>query len=409
MARAATSTSFSKIVPSFHYGLTLTKDVTVRFKEVVKHALITSEARVKAPYFAEQIIEAGEADLVSLVRSQIADPHLANKAAAGNSGDIRPCISCNQLCIGRRLRENWISCLVNPSAGREFEWDGDGAPPAETPREILVVGGGPAGLEAARVAAERGHKVTLAEKSGELGGQFRLAGGQPERGEINYFLDWCQKRLEALQVQVDLRTEMSAEDIKSSGADAVVLCTGSTPSREGFQRSLPHVERLPGVEQDNVCTVHDVLDGSAEPGTNVLLLDDINGWWPASGTALHLAERRHRVTLVTASEQAAGQLEWSRTADTTRERFMKLGVETVVATALTKWQGNTATLVNLYTGDEETREFDSLVMACTNHPDNALQGELADAGMEVHAIGDTVAPRTAAMAVYEGRKLGLAL
>ena len=88
---------------------------------------------------------------------------------------------------------------------------------------------------------------------------------------------------------------------------------------------------------------------------------------------------------------------------------MKLGVETVVATALTKWQGNTATLVNLYTGDEETREFDSLVMACTNHPDNALQGELANAGMEVHAIGDTVAPRTAAMAVYEGRKLGLAL
>ena len=133
---------FSKIVPSFHYGLTLTKDDAAAYKEVTKHALVTSEARIKAPYFAEQIIAEGKADMVSLVRSQIADPHLANKAKAGNSGDIRPCISCNQMCIGRRLRENWISCVVNPSVGREFDWDGDSAPAAEAPREVLVVGGG---------------------------------------------------------------------------------------------------------------------------------------------------------------------------------------------------------------------------------------------------------------------------
>ena len=195
----------------------------------------------------------------------------------------------------------------------------------------------------------------------------------------------------------------------ASGADAVVLCTGSTPSREGYQRTLPHLDKLPGVDQDNVCTIHDVLDGSVTPGSNVLLLDGINGWWPASGTALHLAEQRHNVTLVTGSEMAAGQLEYSRTADTTRERFMKMGVETVVATAVTKWKGNTATLLNLYTGDEETRDFDSLVLACTNNPLNTLQDELADSGMEVHAIGDTVAARTAGMALFEGRKLGLAL
>ena len=189
----------------------------------------------------------------------------------------------------------------------------------------------------------------------------------------------------------------------------MILCTGSKPSRDGYQRALPHMARLPGVDQDNVCTIHDVLDGTVVPGTNVLLLDDINGWWPASGTALHLAEQRHRVTLVTGSEQAAGQLELSRTADTTRERFMKLGVETLVATALTKWEGNTATLVNLYTGDEETREFDSLVLATTNRPDDALLSELASAGLEVHAIGDAVSARTAAMAIYEGRKLALTL
>ena len=100
--------------------------------------------------------------------------------------------------------------------------------------------------------------------------------------------------------------------------------------------------------------IHDVLDGKVVPGERVLLLDDINGWWPASGTALHLAKQRHRVTIVTASEKAAGQLDYSATGDTTRERFAKLGIEVLLATALESWHGNTATIVNLYTGDKES-------------------------------------------------------
>ena len=284
------------------------------------------------------------------------------------------------------------SRLVNPSVGREFEWDGDRPPPAETPRDILVVGGGPAGLETARVAAERGHKVTVVE-----------------RGEIGELLAWYQGQLEQAQVQIKLRTEMNADDVLSAGADAVVLCTGSQPSRDGFQRALPHVARLPGADQDNVSTVHDVLDGTVVPGTRVLLLDDLNGWWPASGTALDLAQRRHQVTLVTSADQAAGQLEDSGTAETTRERFVKYGVETVTATALLSWQGNTARLVNLYSGEAETRDFDALVLATTNTPEDALTHALGGSGREIHAIGDTVSARTAAMAIYEGRKLGLRL
>ena len=400
---------FSKIVPSFHFNMLLGPPDAAKFKEVVKHARVTAEARIKTPGNAEKVLTEGKADLVSIVRGQIADPHLANKAKEGRVEDIRPCISCNQLCIGRRIRDYYISCLVNPSVSREAEWDGDSTPPAAAPRDVLVVGGGPAGLETARVAAERGHRVTLVERGGELGGQFRLAAGQPERGEIGELLTWYQSQLEKLQVQVKLRTELSVEDVKAAGADAVVLCTGSTPSRSGFQRTLPHIDRLPGADQENVCTVHDVLEGNVVPGTNVLLLDDINGWWPASGTALHLAQQRHMVTVVTSAETSVAMLETSRTADTMRERFAKFGVEVLLATSLLAWRGNTARLLNLYTGDEEERDFDSLVLATTNTPEDHLARELAGSGVEVHAIGDTVSARTAAMAIYEARKLALTL
>jgi len=400
---------FSGIVPSFHFEMGLTRGTARDFKAACKQALVTTEARVKTPENADAAIAAGDADLVSIVRGQIADPHLVNKAREGRADDIRPCISCNQLCIGRRLKNYWISCLVNPSAGREFEWDGDRPAPTASPKNVLVIGGGPAGLEAARVAAERGHKVTIAEKTGELGGQFRLAAGQPERGEIGQLLNWYENQLEKLQVRIMRRTEMTADDIRAFGADTVVLGTGSAPTRSGFQRAFPHLDTLPGHDQDNVCTAHDVLDGTVVPGNRVLLLDDINGWWPASGTALHLAEQRHMVTLVTAADVPCGELATSQTADTTRERFWKIGVETVVSTALKSWDGNTATLINLYTGDKEEREFDTLVMALTNSPLDGLTRTLAHDDIDVRAIGDTVAPRTASMAIFEGRTLGLEL
>jgi len=399
---------FSKIVPNMHFDTPLGPPDAAEIKKVVNNALVTAEARVKTPARAEAALAEGKCDLVSIVRGQIADPHLANKAREGRAEDIRPCISCNQLCIGRRFRDYYVSCLVNPSVSREAEWDGDTAPAAATPKHILIVGAGPAGMETARVAAERGHRVTLVEKSDELGGQFRLAAGQPERGEIGELLTWYRTRLEKLQVRIMLRTEMSADDIRDFGADEVVLTTGSVPTRTGFQRAMPHVEALPGVEAENVCTVHDVLEGTVVPGTNVLLLDDINGWWPASGTALHLAQQRHMVTVVTAAEKPAAQLDVQMTGDTTRERFWKMGVEVVCAHALTKWDGNTATLLNLYTGDTEERQFDSLVLATTNTVNDHLTRELSG-DMPLHTIGDTVAARTASMAFYEGRELGMKL
>ena len=400
---------FTTIVPGFHHAAPLGTDDAAAIKQVVKHALVTAEARVKTPARAEAAIAGGLCDLVSIVRGQIADPHLANKAREGRADDIRPCISCNQLCIGRRMRDYHISCLVNPSVGREHAWDGDAAPPADKPRHVLVVGAGPAGLETARVAAERGHRVTLVERAEDLGGQFRLAAAQPERDEIGELLDWYRTQLEKLQVRVELGREMTAEDIREFGAGAVVLSTGSQPTRTGFQRALPHVDALPGAGQENVHAANDVLEGSARPGTRVLLLDDLNGWWPASGTALHLAERGHKVTVITASDKAAEALDGSHLGPSTRERFAKLGVTVICSHALSRWAGSTATIQNLYTGETQEHTFDSLVLATTNTADDALARALAGDDIEVHTAGDMVAARTAGMAFYEGRTLGMTL
>jgi 2,4-dienoyl-CoA reductase-like NADH-dependent reductase (Old Yellow Enzyme family) len=400
---------FSKIVPSFHFDMKLGPPDAAVYRAALGKTLVTAESRIKTPENAEAVLSDGRSDMVSIVRGQIADPHFANKARQGRREDIRPCISCNQVCIGRRMRDYWASCLVNPSVSREHEWDGDTSGTAEVPKDILIVGGGPAGLETARVAAERGHRVRLVEKRDALGGQFRLAAGQPERGEIGQLLDWYATQLEKLQVRVELKTELTEDDIRNSGADSVILCTGSRPNRTGFQRVYAHRNGLPGVDQENVCTVHDVLEGEVVPGTNVLLLDDIDGWWPASGTALHLARQRHFVTIATASEKAAAKLDLSLTGDTTRERFMKHGVEVLLATSLESWDGNTATLVNLYTGDKEERVFDSLVLACTNVAEDGLTRALSDAPMALHTIGDAVAGRTAHMAIFEARRLALTL
>jgi 2,4-dienoyl-CoA reductase-like NADH-dependent reductase (Old Yellow Enzyme family) len=269
---------FEAIVPSFLTEPLLGAQDAAAIKRVVRHARVQAEARIRTPANGEQVIASGQADLVSLVRAQIADPDLADKALAGRAADIRPCINCNQECIGRRLRDYWISCLVNPSAGREFAWAEAELSRSERPQRVLVVGGGPAGMEAARVAAGRGHRVTLIERSEHLGGQLRLAARQPKREEIGEFLAWLERQLTQLQVEIRRGTELSADGIAEGDYDQVVIATGARPGASGFQRALPHVARLPGVELEHVASVEDVLSGSVSVGHRVLLVDDDGGW-----------------------------------------------------------------------------------------------------------------------------------
>lgn len=400
---------FYKLMPTFLYPEKLGVDLAEVLKGVVRQAVVTAESHIRTPENAETVLGAGQADLVSIVRGQIADPHLVNKAREGRPEAVRGCISCNQMCWGRRSRDYWISCLVNPSAGREWEWGGDrfSAGPGGT---ALVVGAGPAGLEAARVAAERGFAVTLAEAGPEIGGQFRLAGLQPRRAQITDLLGWYGRELARLGVDVRLNTYLDADEIAGLNADHLALATGSLPDGAGFQRAMTHLPRLPGIDRGRVWSPEDILSHRARPGPRVIVYDE-GGNWRGCGTAWALAEAGHKVTVVTPDALVGKELQRSAADFPLRRRLAALNVKFVVESAIAEWLGNGggAEVVNLLTGARETITADDLVMATTNRVDESLAEVLATLGVGFRRLGDAAAPRMAALAFHDGRKWALSL
>ena len=397
---------FDAIIPPFTHGEKLTTPMTAQLKALVKHAKITSEAGVRTPENGEQIIASGEADLVSIVRGQIADPHLARKTTEGRAEDIRGCISCNQMCWGRRSRDYWISCLVNPSVGREFEWGGDRFQAAVLPKSVLVVGAGPAGLEAARGAAERGFRVEIVEALPVIGGQFRLAGMQPRRAQILELMDWYERQFTKLGVTLRLNTFLDADEIAAHPAEQVVLATGSLPDEKAFQRWLPHLESLPGRELGGVWSPEEVMRREARLGDAVIVYDEGSNW-RGVGTAWALAEAGKQVTIVTPEAFVGKEIARTAADGAARRRMAKLGVVFKTEACIARWHGNGATVVNLLTGDKEVITASGLVMATTNRAFDPFPEGFA--GKQTLRIGDCVAPRLAAYAFHEGRKLALNL
>ncbi len=399
---------FYKLIPTFLYPENMGSALAVTLKSAVSHALVTAESHIRTPENAQTVLSTGQADLVSIVRGQIADPHLANKAKSGRAEDIRPCLSCNQMCWGRRSRDYWISCVVNPSAGREFEWGGDRFTKTDVPKKVLVVGGGPAGLEAARVAAERGHRVTLFEASDRLGGQFRLAGMQPRRGQILDLIDWYGRQLQQLGVEVRFNTFVDGADAREFGADFVIVATGSLPRETGFQKALPHVETLPGIETGHVWAVEDVMQRNARLGKRVVLLDE-GGNMRGCGTAWKLAEDGHEVTLVTPDALVGKELQRTSADYPLRQRLAQLGVRFVLESAITHWSKEGATVLSFLDGSEQQIPADSLVLATTNMAEDSVARELEGTGVAFRNIGDSAAPRQAPFVISEGRKVAMEL
>jgi 2,4-dienoyl-CoA reductase-like NADH-dependent reductase (Old Yellow Enzyme family)/thioredoxin reductase len=397
---------FEAIIPPFTHGEKLTTPLTAQLKSVLSHAVVTSEAGIRTPENGEAIIASGLADLVSIVRGQIADPHLARKVAEGRASDVRGCISCNQMCWGRRSRDYWISCLINPSAGREFEWGGDRFVASPVPKDVLVVGAGPAGLEAARVAAERGHRVEVVEAAPVIGGQFRLAGMQPRRGQILELLDWYERQFQRLGVRLRLNSFLDADEVAAHVAGVVVVATGSLPDETGFQRWVPGEATLPGIEAGGVWSPEAVLRREARLGDAVVVYDE-GGNWRGVGTAWALAEQGKKVTLVTPDPFVGKELARTAADGVVRRRLGALGVQMLAEHRLLRWHGNGVTVQSFLTGEEEVIPAGGLVMATTNRAFDPFPEALP--GKVLHRAGDCAGPRLAAYAFHEGRKLGMAV
>ena len=352
--------------------------------------------RINQPQIAEQVLASGQADMCGMTRAMICDPEMPAKSAAGKLDDIRACIGCNQACIGHFHLGYPISCIQHPETGRELDY---GPPkPAARAKRVMIAGGGPGGMKAAAVAASRGHKVTLYESSGRLGGQALLAQQLPGRAEFGGIVTNLTREMELAGVTVVKNTRVDGALVRKESPDAVILATGATPRRPLFE----------GADTAHVVDVWQLLREEVNVGASVLIAD----WrcdWIGMGIAEKLARAGCRVRLAI-NGYVAGQRIQSYVRDQWNGTLHKLGVEIIPYARLYGADGDTVYLQHMTSGEAIICEgVDTLVLALGHEQETQLSADLDGWPGELHRIGDCVAPRTAEEAVLDGLKVGWAL
>lgn len=358
--------------------------------------------RVATLYDAERVLTSGIAQMVSMVRATIADPDVVLKGKAGRVADTRPCIYTNQACAGGLNARGRVSCTVNPAAGRERFWSDDAIERTSDPRHVVVVGGGPGGMEAARVASLAGHRVTLLEQSDALGGQLRLAASSPLRSEITTLIPWYERMIGHQGVEIRLRTQATAASVLGLQPDLVVVATGAMPRRDGFQTWLPGLT-LPGLDRIQLLTSWDVLCG-APLGDKVLILDELGHYEPLDVAELVLAAGR-KVHFVTRYATVAANLEtrFDMIGRAHTKYLLERDFDLYPRSVLLEVGPGQATIANVDAQHRPTFvEADTFVFLSGNVPQRQLFDELTDAGLRAKAIGDANGPRMLEAAILEG-------
>ena len=358
---------------------------------------VVGVGRFKDPLQAERALAEGHCDLVGVVRGQIADPDFARKARGGFTDDTRLCLSCNQECVGRMGLNRWLGCIENPATGRESLGVGE-ARPVALGRRVLVVGAGPAGMQAAIAAARNGHRVTVCERDAVAGGQVLLAASVPNRAEFGDLVRNQLHECRRLGVEFEFGVDVTADEVERRRPDTVVVATGSRPARPYW---------APG-DAEWIVDVRDVLDGSAQPSGSVVVIDEI-GFHHATSVAELLADRGCEVEVITPGMVVGQDLGITLDMENWWIRAESKGIVQTTDCVPMAVDGHTVVFQHHPTGTDRVRTPDWCVLAVPSDPVEELYLELAGRGIDVVRVGDAIAPRRAHAAVIDGEAAGAAI
>jgi mycofactocin system FadH/OYE family oxidoreductase 2 len=360
---------------------------------------VVGVGRFKDPLQAERALAEGHCDLVGVVRGQIADPDFAAKARAGATDAIRLCLSCNQECVGRMGLNRWLGCIENPRTGREAETPVALTRAPARALDVMVVGAGPAGLQAAIAAARAGHRVTVYEKDAVAGGQVRLAASVPNRAEFGDIVRNQLAEATRLGVRIEYGVGVWPGLVDEKRPDHVIVATGAEPARPWWAPA----------DADWVVDVRHVLDGSLAhapaAGDDVLVIDEI-GFHHATSVAELLADRGCHVEIATPGMVVGQDLGITLDMETWWMRASAKGIVQSTDLVPVGMEGRTVQLLHHPTGAMRPRTPDWIVLAVPQQPVEWLYHDLKNRGVSVQRVGDCVAPRRAHAAVVDGERAG---